>query len=979
MASDNRIPALAKLAIPSLLLCVNVPTFGQAEGGTHIPAQIDTPVNYPGVREPGQVVSTWFYVLSHPGATYIAIHFVNFGLGPGDYLVVSDGTGQQQYLLKGRGKMGAGTFWAQHVKGDTAVLELITTGTKGGRGFQIDEYVAGHVNMSFSDWLESVCGADDRQNAVCYETSHPTEYDRGRAVVRLLTNGSAFCTGSLVSPYNHVLTNNHCIGTASKALNTDYEFMAEAPNCDDPNCRNCYPGVVFSGGILIRTSGALDYCLVQLNSGDPAGTFGFLEVDNRPPIIGEQIYIPQHPDGRAKEFAIFSTHPSDTGGVCRIFSITEPPCVGGPHNDIGYFAESEPGASGSPVLATSSHKLIGLHHCGGCPNRAVPISLIYPEIENDLLGFGSPGRIAPGAVAVSANSFTAGQEPDNAIDGDIHTRWTSLSSGSPHWLQLDLGLWAFVTGFKVWHAGAAGDPTSLNTRAFLIESAPEADGPWTTEFVGSNPAQENVNTFEYAGPQQLRHIRLYVTDPGDTGYARIPEFEVIAEETMIEALPGGENVAPLAATAQASSVFGPEWGPTKAIDGVVSLESKWVSADVSPPHTLTLDLGAVYSVGGFVLRQPSDAGEASYFNATDFSFQSARSLSGPWFTEARFFTSGDADFAARKFISPKDLRYVRLHIADPGIDSYARVPEFEVRTAEPPPPVRPTPGTLIFQDGRRFPDDSEYTSTRDAHILQEHPLYNTGGSSVLEATRYTGADSTHDRSIVVKFTALDTSLEAGKVLQQASLTLNYFDSRNDPGGVVKTLYVHKLLHDWGEGTKTAVNGEWAGAGEVCWTKPFGATGGDNPNWNGTLDAQYADPVALASVALGGSEDHGPASFDVTEAVRDHLASPTQNFGFVIREEEGSESAQDGTRQFRSREYALIGNRPSLTLTFVAPAAGDFDLDGDVDLDDYDTYFAPCYMGPGSQVTQECQKCDLDDDHDVDLLDFATFQYSFTDE
>ncbi|NIM49670.1 MAG: hypothetical protein GTO22_10535, partial [Gemmatimonadales bacterium] len=153
--------------------------------------------------------------------------------------------------------------------------------------------------------------------------------------------------------------------------------------------------------------------------------------------------------------------------------------------------------------------------------------------------------------------------------------------------------------------------------------------------------------------------------------------------------------------------------------------------------------------------------------------------------------------------------------------------------------------------------------------------------------------------MVVKFTALDTSWEAGKVLQQAVLTLDYFNSRSDPGGVAKTLYAHKLLHDWGEGTKTGIDGEWAGANEVCWTKPFGATGGDNPNWNGTLDAQYADPVALDSATLS-SGAYGAVSFDVTGAVAEHLANPSLNFGFVIREEEGSESTEDGTRQFHSR-------------------------------------------------------------------------------
>jgi len=294
------------------------------------------------------------------------------------------------------------------------------------------------------------------------------------------------------------------------------------------------------------------------------------------------------------------------------------------------------------------------------------------------------------------------------------------------------------------------------------------------------------------------------------------------------------------------------------------------------------------------------------------------------------------------------------------------------------PLVRPQPGTLIFQNGREFPDHTIYTSAGDAHIIQNHPLYNTGGDPVLEACRYDGSDNTHDRSIVIRFAQLDTSLEAGKYLHRAVLTLEYFGTRNDPGGVQKTLYIHKLLHDWGEGTKTGIEGAWAGAGEVCWTKPFGATGGDNPNWNGTLDALYADPDPLDSVTLGGAEDYGTVSFTVTEAVRDHLNEPAQNFGFVIREEPGQENPEDGTRQFHSCQADLLEERPALTLTFGDEPlpAGDLDGDSDVDLDDY-ARFDACYTGSGGGVSLPCRAADLDGDNDVDLIDLATFQASYT--
>ena len=122
------------------------------------------------------------FELSHPGATYMAVHFAEFDLAPGDSVIISDAEGQQSYTMNGKGKMNAGTFWAQHVNGDALVLEYVTTGEKRGKGFVIDEYAAGFVLLDPP--IEAICDADDKENAICYATSHPSEYDRGRAVAR---------------------------------------------------------------------------------------------------------------------------------------------------------------------------------------------------------------------------------------------------------------------------------------------------------------------------------------------------------------------------------------------------------------------------------------------------------------------------------------------------------------------------------------------------------------------------------------------------------------------------------------------------------------------------------------------------------------------------------------------------------------------------------------------------------------------------
>jgi formylglycine-generating enzyme required for sulfatase activity len=55
--------------------------------------------------------------------------------------------------------------------------------------------------------------------------------------------------------------------------------------------------------------------------------------------------------------------------------------------------------------------------------------------------------------------------------------------------------------------------------------------------------------------------------------------------------------------------------------------------------------------------------------------------------------------------------------------------------------------------------------------------------------------------------------------------------------------------------------------------------------------------------------------------------------------------------------------------------GDFDGDGDVDLDDFGEFLG-CCAGPAGGLGAECAVLDFDHDTDVDLGDFAEFQYAF---
>jgi trypsin-like peptidase len=376
---------LVPRSIPILLvLALGVaPAWSQIEIGRHETVRIESALNYHGVTR-GATQLVWSEVITRPGASYLAIHFSRFELASGDVLMLTDAKGGQGYRLEGHGK-GEGTFWARHVDGDTVRLELHAKNRSGGPGFVIDEIAVGDSIGRSTESTEAICGLSDLRNAACFKDSYPAQYGQARAVARLLINGSRLCTGWLVSPYNHLLTNAHCIDTPMAALNTDFDFGGEAPNCSDVNCQLCFPGQVFSGSSLVRLSTSLDYALVRIDTGDPQAQFGHLEIDPAGASVGQQIFIPQHPGGRAKEFGLFSSDPYDNG-ICRVSSLAAAPCFGTGYNDVGYSCDTEPGSSGSPVLSMATGTVVALHHCSACPNRAVPIQLVYGEIHGDLVG-----------------------------------------------------------------------------------------------------------------------------------------------------------------------------------------------------------------------------------------------------------------------------------------------------------------------------------------------------------------------------------------------------------------------------------------------------------------------------------------------------------------------------------------------------------------------------------------------------------------
>ena len=377
---------------------------GRLQVGEYVSAAIDSPHPYSGLSTTKHqlVYSREIY---HPGATYIAPHFGRFELSKGDYVIVRSPDSSRSWRYEGYGKkelgkQGNGGFWGIHITGERANVELWAQGPTPAYGFTIDRSGRGFTAAEMGNeesLTESICTVDDKENAICYETSEAAIYDESKTVVRLFISGGFLCTGWLLGDEGHMMTNEHCITTQTEADNTDYEFMAEGATCgtDCPQL-GCDGTIEATSGTLVQDNVPLDYSLIKL-PGNLSSTYGFMQFRETGAVLEERIYSPQYPGGRGKEIAVLSTYPDNPSGFGEADSLTEPPCD--PSSvvpELGYWMDTEGGSSGSPVLAYSDNLVVALHHCRGSascnignpaiddPNRGVPSSAIITDLGANL-------------------------------------------------------------------------------------------------------------------------------------------------------------------------------------------------------------------------------------------------------------------------------------------------------------------------------------------------------------------------------------------------------------------------------------------------------------------------------------------------------------------------------------------------------------------------------------------------------------------
>ena len=332
-------------------------------------------------------------VFSKEKASFIKVHFKNLVVPQGMVVEVSNPEGTEKYHYgpglntpktydAKAGDNGVTSFSSMSITGDTAIVRLIGQSRPGAEvmpRIDVDYYMQGKSDQEIDRLIrengmddvgpESICGQDNKKAVACYAESEPEAFKRTQPVVRLLF-GNGLCTGWRVGGGNHFFTNNHCISTQNSTANTEVMYNYQKDSCDGQQATP----VKVSGKELLDTNAGLDYSLFSVNNLEQVEQFGYLGLDPRAPVEGEEIYIAQHPGGRLKELGIENDQSND--GKCKIDAANIRT------NDAGYYCDTEGGSSGSPVFAKDTHGVIALHHYGGCHNSGVRMELIWPKVAS---------------------------------------------------------------------------------------------------------------------------------------------------------------------------------------------------------------------------------------------------------------------------------------------------------------------------------------------------------------------------------------------------------------------------------------------------------------------------------------------------------------------------------------------------------------------------------------------------------------------
>lgn len=198
----------------------------------------------------------------------------------------------------------------------------------------------------------------------------------------------------------------------------------------------------------------------------------------------------------------------------------------------------------------------------------------------------------------------------------------------------------------------------------------------------------------------------------------------------------------------------------------------------------------------------------------------------------------------------------------------------------------------------------ELTAARDNTLFQdaEGDTSNGSGTGVFCGRNSQG----RVRRALLRFDVAGTLPESA-VLDSVRLVLQMSSSSDL---LERTLHLHRVLADWGEGGSASAGGGGAPAqiGDATWLHTFYPSA----FWSDMGGDFVASPSA--SVNVIGEGEYAWQTAALADDVRAWLDGSAGNFGWVLV---GDESVPNTARRFDSRESATPESRPKLILYFTA--------------------------------------------------------------
>lgn len=153
---------------------------------------------------------------------------------------------------------------------------------------------------------------------------------------------------------------------------------------------------------------------------------------------------------------------------------------------------------------------------------------------------------------------------------------------------------------------------------------------------------------------------------------------------------------------------------------------------------------------------------------------------------------------------------------------------------------------------------------------------------------------------------------AGSVISSVELTL--YMSKTNAG--IRSIRLHRVLADWGQGTSNAGSGEGGGApattNDATWTRRF-FPGTSWTTAGGDFDANVSAATDVDFIGF-----YQWSSPGLLADVQSMLDTPATNFGWLLQNE--NEVDQPTAKRFDSRENPTASFRPSLRIVFGPPCA-----------------------------------------------------------